>query len=186
MNHEDNFTDILDKDETIRWFGTPNFTAYMCGGLPFLAIGLLWGLFDLFFILMTFFGKHGFPQVGAIETAFFAVFFTVHLCPFWGSILYMIWRSYVPRNTFYAFSDKRVIIRSGVFGVDYQIFEFDKIRDIQVKVGPIEKMCGVGSIMFNTGDSPSFFFPFIRKVQRFAGIENQYDVFRHIKELAAK
>jgi membrane protein YdbS with pleckstrin-like domain len=178
---EDKFRDILDRDEMILWSGTPNFKTYMLSGVPFLVCGMLWGLLDLGFIMaIAFIGTPGPAETGPL--LFFIVpFFALHLFPCWGSVVYMFWLWLSHKNVFYAFSNKRILLRSGVFGTDYQIIDYDKIRDIQVNVGPMEKLCGVGSILFNTGDVGHKGRP---RLKRFYGIENPYDVFRQLKEVS--
>jgi uncharacterized membrane protein YdbT with pleckstrin-like domain len=93
----------------------------------------------------------------------------------------MFWLFLSHKNVAYAFTDKRVMIRSGLFGIDYQIIDYDKIRDIQVNINPVEKICGVGSILFNMGNVTANNAPLTK---RFCGIENPYDVFRRIKEVS--
>jgi len=180
MDTEHLFTDIIDRDENLLWTGTPHFAAFMCGGLPFLAIGIIWGILDLGFIVAFMGGmQHGFgPRMGP-PMLFIVPFFMLHLFPCWGSVLYMVWLYFSHGNTAYAFTNKRVMMRSGVFGIDYQIIDYDRIRDTQVNVGPIEKMFAVGSILFNTGEVSHKGHPMLK---RFAGIENPYDVFRKLKE----
>ncbi|MDR1142570.1 MAG: PH domain-containing protein, partial [Planctomycetaceae bacterium] len=188
MNYEDKFNDILDTDETIQWIGVPNRMAFMSGGLLVLAVGIFWGVIDLLFVFMFFFGSSpGFRD--QMELVFFVILMIAHSFPFWGSILYMIWRYYAHGATFYACTDKRIMIRSGVLGTDFRIFEYDKINDIQININLIEKRYSVGSILFNTaGLTPNFFIPFDIfgwvKNTRFIGIENPYDVFRQIKKLS--
>jgi membrane protein YdbS with pleckstrin-like domain len=176
MDAEHLFNDILDRDEKVLWAGRPNFTTFMCTGLPLLGIGIIWGILDLCFIMVAF-GRqtigHGPPLL------FIVPFFAVHLFPCWGSVLYMFWLYFSYGNTAYAFTNKRVMIRSGVFGIDYQIIDYDKIRDYQVNIGPIENMFGVGSVLFNTGEVSHKGHPMLK---RFSGIENPYDVFRQLKE----
>ncbi|MDR1494347.1 MAG: PH domain-containing protein [Planctomycetaceae bacterium] len=129
---EDKFRNVLDRDETILWTGTPNFKTWMISGIPFLVLGIS----DLVFMMIVFisFGTTMLPVL--IFGILFLVIFTL---PFWGSILYMVWLFYSHKNAVYAFTNKRVMIRSGVFGIDYQIIDYDKIRDMQVNVNPIEK-----------------------------------------------
>ncbi|MDR3108320.1 MAG: PH domain-containing protein [Planctomycetaceae bacterium] len=179
MNPDDKFNDILDRDETILWSGSPNFTVFMLSGVPFLLVGMLWGFLDLGFITTITETRHGFDTRPPMF--FIGPFFAIHLFPCWGSVLYMFWLYFSHANTAYAFSNKRILIRSGVWGVDYQIIDYDKIRDIQVNVNPVENWYGVGSILFNTGDVSVKGHPLLK---RFSGIENPYDVFRQIKEVS--
>lgn len=174
------FDNILDRDEQILWTGAPNFTTFMCGGIPFLIFGMIWGVFEIAFLI---FASFGFSEVGVSSWAYipFLLFMLLHSFPCWGSVLYMFWLYFSHANTAYAITNKRVLFRSGVFGIDYQIIDYDKIKDVQVNVGPIEKMFDVGSILFNTGDSHSNGYPMLK---RFSGIENPYDVFRQLKEVS--
>ncbi len=177
MFTESMFNEILDQDEEIRWSGQPNFKTFMLSGVPFLIFGFIWGLFDLFFVVAAFFST-GMPG----KMGFFLIpFMAVHSFPAWGSVLYMFWLYFSHGNTAYAFTNKRVLMRSGVFGTDFQIIDYDRIRDMQVNVGPIEKMCHVGSILFNTGEVTVKGHPLLK---RFSGIENPYDVFRQLKEVS--
>jgi len=178
MDAEYLFQDIIDSDESILWTGRPNFMTFMCSGLPFLAGGIIWGIIDIGFIMTAF--SSGMRDHAVGPPMFFIVpFFALHLFPCWGSVLYMFWLFFSHRNTAYSFTNKRVMMRSGVFGIDYQTIDYDKIRDYQVNVGPIEKLFGVGSILFNTGEITSKGHPMLK---RFSGIENPYDVFRLLKE----
>jgi len=177
MDSEQLFNNILDRDELIIWSGRPNFIVFMCTGLAFLAIGIVWGIMGFGFIA-------GFLQtarhVGDGPPMLFIVpFFVLWLFPCWGSPLYMLWLYYSHGNTAYAFTNKRVLLRSGVLGIDYQIIDYDKIRDVQVNVNPIERMFDVGSILFNTSEVNQQGHPMLK---RFVGIENPYDVFRKLKE----
>ena len=154
----------------------------MCTGLLFLGCGCFWGFLALVVIPFAFgIGWHvGGEFVGeGLVTLTLIPFFALWLFPCWGSPLYMVWLYFSHGNTAYAFTNKRVMMRSGVFGIDYQIIDYDKIRDIQVNVNPIEKMFGVGSILFNTGEVSHKGHPLLK---RFLGIENPYDVFRQLKE----
>lgn len=178
MDTEHLFHDIIDGDESIIWTGRPNFTTFMCGGLPFLAVGMIWGIIDLG-VIMSFMGH--WPAAGGMgpPMLFIVPFFALHLFPCWGSVLYMFWLFFSHRNTAYAFTNKRVMMRSGVFGIDYQTIDYDKIRDYQVNVGPMENIFGVGSILFNTGEISQKGHPMLK---RFSGIDNPYSVFRLLKE----
>jgi membrane protein YdbS with pleckstrin-like domain len=174
MNYENKFNNILDHDETIQWIGVPNGMAFMSGGLLILVAAILWVLFTFFI----------FSDVLTSYRDFIFISF-----PVWASILCVIWRYHAYSTTFYACTDKRIMIRSGFFGTNFQIFGYDKINNIQIDINPIEKMYGVGSILFNpTSLTSNFFTPFDNfgwvKNTRFICIENPYDVFRQIKKLS--
>lgn len=60
------------------------------------------------------------------------------------------------KNLFYAYSNKRVIIRSGIFGVDFKSLDMSMIGAVNVYVSLIDKMLkkNTGSIMFGSTASP--------------------------------
>jgi uncharacterized membrane protein YdbT with pleckstrin-like domain len=174
---DDKFRDIVGREESILWTGTPNFWTWMLTAIPVLGFGLLWGAFDFGFTMLWFSS----PTETNNMDYFFIPFMMLHSFPCWGSVLYTFWLFLSHKNVTYALTDKRVMIRSGFFGIDYQIIDHDKIRDIQVNINPFEKMCDVGSILFNTGEAIADSAPLIK---RFSGIENPYDVFRRIKEVS--
>src|SRR3954465_2796006 len=83
MQFEPNvFEPVLASGEAVTWTGRPHFVPYLISGVPILIFGTLWGLFDLNFIRHM----HGSDMLG-----FALPFFAIHLFPFWGSILYMLW-----------------------------------------------------------------------------------------------
>lgn len=52
---------------------------------------------------------------------------------------------------FFAVTDKRIIIRSGIIGTDYNSILFTEIKTASVRVDLIEKIFGVGTINIDTG-----------------------------------
>lgn len=167
------FEAVKDKDEKVLWVGKPNSTAFMMTGIPFLAIGLIWGSIDYF----------GFIQhMGSKMPAGFAIpFFTLHLFPFWGSVLKMLRLYLVHGNTCYAYTNKRLMMRSGFWGTDFDAIDYDKISDIDVNVNPIENALGVGTIRAYSGRTTS---KGGRIYDRFIGINDPYTVFKKIKEIS--
>lgn len=60
------------------------------------------------------------------------------------------------RNTYYAYTNKRVIIRKGVLGVDYKSLDMSMIGAIDVSVSVIDKIIckNTGSISYGSMASP--------------------------------
>jgi len=165
------FGAVKDRDEEIFWVGKPNFTAFIIRGIPFLVLGLIWGSIDYF----------GFIRNSKIPLGFGIPFFALHLFPLWGSLLNMIRLFLVHGNTCYAFSNKRMMMRSGFWGTDFKAIDYDKISDIEVNVNPVENMLGVGTIQAFSGrvsDKGG------RIYDQFIGIEKPYEVFKRIKEVS--
>ena len=163
------FRTVKDDDEDFIWLGEPAFLPFVCTGIPFLIIGICWGAFDYF----------GFIQHMSSKMAGFAIpFFALHLFPFWGSILNIFRLVLAHKNTFYAITNKRVMMRSGFWGIDFNAIDYDKISDIQVTVNPLENMLGVGTLHFSAGKVGSKGNPL---TDDFIAITNPYEVFKKVK-----
>lgn len=170
------FEAVKDADEQFYWIGKPNFTAFVLGGIPFLIIGLIWGSFDYFFIAQ--FSK---AENGTGMMKFVIPFMALHLFPFWASILNIIRLVLVHKNTYYAVTNKRLMMRSGFWGIDFVSLDYDKIADIEVRVNPIENLLGVGTIQAFSGNMSS---RGVRLYDKFIGIEKPYEIFKQIKEVS--
>jgi hypothetical protein len=173
------FGAVLDEDEKILWVSNPTLIPFILSGVPFLIFGLLWGAFDYFgFIQHMLKGD----MKGSKEMAGFAIpFFALHLLPLWLGVGNMIRLCLVYGNTCYAFSNKRVLLRTGFWGIDFKGIDFDRLEQIEVTVNPIENMLGVGTVkMFSGGmtskGAPTFNF--------FIGIENPYEVYKQLKTVS--
>jgi len=166
------FDAVKDKDENFIWIGKPVFLPFILSGVPFLIFGLLWGAFDYF----------GFIRNMPAKMAGFAIpFFAIHLFPFYGSILNMLRLVLVHGNTCYAITNKRLMMRSGFFGIDFKAIDYDKISDVEVTVNPLENMFGVGTVQAFSGRTSS---KGTRLYDSFIAVGNPYEVFKKIKEVS--
>lgn len=172
------FEAIKDLDETILWIGKPAYVPYLAQGIPFLLIGLVWLAFDSMFFLGI--GSGGFGEMGG----FITVFMLFHLFPFWGSLLNMVRLVLVYRNVRYAITTKRVMLRSGFFGIDFKAVDFDKIQNLEVNVGPLEKLYNVGSIRIFSGQFVHTEHGSRSTADIFKAIEDPYAVFKQLKQVS--
>lgn len=176
--YEHEFSDILDNNEKIIWCDRPHMFVHLATGLPLLIVGIIWGILDSFFIS----GFMSFDEgIGGFFN-FFSIFMLFHLFPLWLGIGNMIRLFLVYRNTFFCYTDKRVIIKTGFMGVDYKTKDFYNIENVEVNVGPLESMLGVGTIGIDeeyvrTGKHSR------RVGHRLYGIQRPYDVFKALKEI---
>ena len=166
------FEAIRDQDESILWLGKPAFVPFLCTGIPFLVIGLLWGAIDYFGFIRN---------MPSNMSGFTIPFFALHLFPFWASILNMARLYLVFNNTCYAITNKRLLTRSGFFGIDFKAIDYDKIVNIEVNVGPIENLFGVGTVQAFSGSSSD---DKQRTYDKFIAISNPYEVFKQIKKVS--
>jgi len=167
------FDSIKDDNETILWLGKPKFFPYLFAdlgqGLLTLAFGILW-----IFFAFTFNAEDS-QSPGSFFWLFGLLPVAVGLVKFLNRVL-----SYP--NTAYAYSNRRVMMRTGFVGTDFKIIDYDKISDIEVTVNVVEKMCGVGTIRFFSGRTKTEDDSTTKLYDMWASIENPYAVFKMVKQ----
>lgn len=82
------------------------------------------------------------------------------------------------KNAYYVYTNKRIIVRTGVFGVDFHSLDIENIGASNVCVSLLDKMVGknTGSIRFGSNSSP-----ITNSYYGFMNIENPYQVYKEIK-----
>lgn len=142
--------DVLNNDEKVLWQGKPNAKSYVLAAmLKMLPIAIIWLIFDGAFI---FFITAGMIK-GDIPTfilAFIIPFFLLHLTPVWIWLGGIIKAAREVKNLEYAITDRRIIIRSGVIGIDFKFINYTEVDSVNVKVGLIDKIFKVGDIYINS------------------------------------
>ncbi len=145
--------DVLAGDETVLWRDKPDKKAHIAAALvKSLPITILWLAIDLGFIIGISYGM----AKGAIPLAvlgFIIPFFCLHLAPVWMWIANLIKTVAELKNLEYAFTDRRVIVRSGVVGIDFKFLYYNEIESVNVKVGWTDKLFKVGDIYINAKSS---------------------------------
>lgn len=166
------FEAVKDRDEKIFWSAGPTLVPFLLSGVPFLMVGVLWGAIDYFGFIQNM------PQE---QSTFFTLFFILHMFPLWGSVLNMLRLILVYKNTKYAYTNKRLMMRSGFFGIDFKSIDYDKISDIEVNVNPVENLFGAGTIRAFSGRVNN---KGGQIYDKFIAIQNPYEVFKNIKEIS--
>lgn len=169
MQFEPNaFEPVIASGETVQWTGRPHFLPYVISGLPILAVGCLWGWFDLNLIR----GMHG------RDVGFAIPFFALHLFPLWGALLYMGWLLTSFRNVVYAITNQRVILRGGAFAPGFKSYDFKDIDQLTVSAGPFDSMVGAGSVKFSTGKTTN---KGALVYATMSAIDQHYEVFKQLR-----
>lgn len=139
---DDRIDSMLAEGETVLWRGKPVKKAFIlnsiANSLPFT---ILWLLFDGFFI-----GTMVATGVAAEMLWFIIPFFLLHLLPVWLWISRFVTSFKRWKNTDYVVTSRRILLRSGFIGVDYRNIFYKDIKDVNLKVGVIDKMLNVGDI----------------------------------------
>lgn len=163
------FDDVIEADETIQKGFKPNkkkvFASY-----------IIFDVIVAFFFSLTIIGMWldgEIPQTERIiGTCIVAgvVLFIVALTMWFVSLYY--------KNAYYVYTNKRIIVRTGVFGVDFHSLDIENIGASNVCVSLLDKMVGknTGSIRFGSNSSP-----ITNSYYGFMNIENPYQVYKEIK-----
>lgn len=141
------FDVILDKDEKLIKTFKPNKAKYMFSVIMSWTIFLL--MFAVIGVMLVLFPDEG-VEIDKIYL----------LIPLGGFVFCMliVWllAEIYYKNLFFAYSNKRVIIRSGIFGVDFKSLDMSMIGAVNVYVSLIDKILrkNTGSINFGSTASP--------------------------------
>ena len=150
--------DIINKDEQILWRGKPKRKAYIFSSIfAMFPIAIIWLLFDSVFIIAMF-ATDAFSQIPPAAMIGIIVFFAFHLTPVWIWIANIITASKGYKNLEYVFTNKRIIIRSGIIGIDFKNIYYSEIQSVNLKVGLIDKMLKVGDIYIKSKNSSQVLF----------------------------
>lgn len=142
--NQNSIEDFINKDEQILWRGKPKKSAFILSSiLQMLPIALIWLLFDGGFIACLCIFSDEMPIYAII---ILCVFFLLHLTPVWIWISNIVTANAKHKNIEYAFTNERIIIRSGILGIDIINIYYNEINSVNLKVGLIDKWLRVGDI----------------------------------------
>ena len=167
------FDSIKDSNEHSLWTERPKF-------VPFILSEIWGGVFIIFFAIIWFaIATNVKPEndssggwgiwMGLLPAALFLFAFLRKVFSF--------------SNTAYAYSNKRVMMRTGFLGTDFKIIDYDKISDIEVTVNFVERFYNVGTIKFYSGRNHTSDGQTTKVYDNWEAIPNPYEVFKQVKEV---
>lgn len=168
----DVFKNILDKDETIIKIYKPNKLKMFFS--TFFATFFIYLVFAITIIvgLAPASPANYLTLAILISLAIFVVFVTIAL----------LFVNLEYKNIYYAYSNKRIIIRKGIFGIDYKSLDMTMIGAVTVNVSLIDKILrkNTGTISFGStanpmGQNAALF--------AFANITSPYETYKEIKSV---
>lgn len=164
------FDDVIESDETIQKGYKPNKTKVF---VSYVFMDILISLF-LGFIVLGLWLDGEVPQSEKI----------IGTCVVSGTIVFIVtvtmwFVSLYYKNVFYVYTNKRIIVRTGVFGVDFHSLDLENIGASNVCVSFLDKLIrkNTGSIRFGSNSSP-----ISNSYYSFSNIEDPYKVYKEIKE----
>ena len=164
------FEPILDKNENIIEIIKPN------KKMVFLS-----SFISSFLILLIMFAIGCVPLFVTGEVEVVWIFIPIIIFIVLEALIMMLTAFYY-NKTYFAYSNKRVIVRTGIIGVDYKSLDIKMIGAFDVNVSFIDKLVhkNTGSIRFGSMSSP------INNQTGggvvFASITNPYETYKKIKE----
>jgi membrane protein YdbS with pleckstrin-like domain len=172
---------VLDREEKVLWEDAPKFWPFFFGrSLPITIFGIVWTSFMAVFIINSLTAPGPFPYV---------VFAMPHL---WIGLFMLfgptIYNALVFKHTYYAITDKRIIIQKGWIGRDFEMVDFDQVTNAEVNVSVFDKIFGggnTGSILISTaGSFTDARRGAVQKPYTISNVPNPYDVFKFFKKVA--
>jgi uncharacterized membrane protein YdbT with pleckstrin-like domain len=139
---------LLNANEKVVWSGKPVRKAFILPGLVSIPFGLIFLAFPLFWMWTA-------DSTGAPH------FFSLFVLPFvlvgfgiaFGPSLLQLFRY---RNTEYMITDKRIITQTGAIGLDTRFVDFEKVQEVYVQVGVMDRLFGTGSLYAMTAGFSGF------------------------------
>ena len=164
------FEKIIDNDEKILKVFKPH------KGKFFLSVLVLWALTLSSFLFV------GVVAIFAESISWVYVFIPIGIWLFCLLIVYLFALIYY-KNLYYAYSNKRLIIRSGIFGVDFKSLDMSMIGAVNVYVSLLDKVLrkDTGSLAFGSTASPMGYGQNAGTGYRFNHIEKPYETCKEVK-----
>ena len=145
---QEKFVDILDNGEQINVCYLPNKKKVYASSM--IVSVLILGFICAFVALAMFVPEEGYEPLAPIYCLIPIGIFVV------GIILAVVFTSMHLKKSVYAITNKRIIIRTGIIGVDYKCMDLASIGATEVYVSVIDKLLGgkTGTIRFGNVASP--------------------------------
>ena len=161
--------EIIGSGETVLLKQKPKKNAFIFNSIvKFLPIGIFWFIFDALFIVGIVFA--GVPSV---IWAFLVPFFAIHMFPVWICIVNIVKVGKVWKNLEYAFTDKRIIIRSGLIGINVTSIYYADIQGVNMRIGVFDRLFKVGDIYISSDGQSQVLYD----------LENPYFILERVQKL---
>ncbi len=170
------FDDVLEENEKIYKAFKPSKGRVFWGN--FLKITLVFLLLFAFVLIIVAIPEDG-SQVNPSDYLYASVsmvcaYVLILALYLWFTMLYY-------KNTYFAYTNKRLIVRTGIFGVDYKSLDIKNIGASDVYVSFLDKLfrIGTGSLRFGSNSSPINSNGSV--AYSFTNIKDPYNVYKELK-----
>ena len=166
------FDSIKDNGEEILWIGKPRF-------IPYLLSNVLRSLFVMFIGMMILVTGPNAKVEGAEDGPNY--FWLIGLLPLAQGLYTLLKHMLSYRNTLFALSNRRVMIRSGGIRSSFITIAHNKILDIEVKVNMADRRYNVGTIRFFSGRTKEDEDGISNLYDNWYAIDAPYEIFEQVK-----
>ena len=139
---------LLNVEEKVLWSGKPVRNAFILPGLISIPVGIIFLGFAIFWMGTA--ASAGAPDEFSL---FGSLFVLIGIGIAFGPFLFQLLRY---RNTEYMITDKRIITQTGAIGLDTRFVDFEKVQEVYVQIGVIDKLFGTGSLYAMTAGFSGF------------------------------
>lgn len=162
---------ILSSNEKVVWEGKPKFAPYFISQLTCA------GCFSVIFLIGALLAAAGGELGPSIFIFILGLVFVIS--PLISYLYY--------KKIYYAITDKRIILQSGIIGTDFNSVDFDKIQSMSVNVGIMDKLFGgntgtisiYSGLIVSTGQGGSTSVP-----HSLIFVEDAYSVYEKLKKVS--
>jgi membrane protein YdbS with pleckstrin-like domain len=169
------FESIKDSNEEILWSSKPKF-------IPYLFSGSWQWIFTVLFAFIWIYAAQGMGANSNDANGFGKYFWLIGFIPLAQGLYTLISKLLSYPNTVYAYSNRRVMMRTGFIGTDFKTIDYDKISDIEVTVNFIERIYNVGTVRFFSGRTETKDDTTKKLYDAWIAIENPYEIFKRVKQ----
>lgn len=171
------FEQVRLRDEQIRWIACPRFLPYVASEMGNALLSLLGGASVWLLIQQPELVK---PGTGFTEFLWLFVLFGI------GQGTYRILSRLLSYSkTVYAFSNSRVIMRTGSFGVSLKTIDYAKVLEMEVNTNVVDRIYHTGTIRFYSGLTKTDEDSTTKIYDSWPGLENAFSVFQQLQQVAA-
>lgn len=166
----DDLKNVLFPGEEVLWRGKPKKLCYVLSKMgSFWLFALLWLVFDGLFIGVMI-------STGTAKEMwlFLVCFFALHLLPVWKCVGGIISSILEHKNIEYAITNRRIIARTGIVGIDFDSIDYVGLSNIRVNVSFIERLFHVGSVWISASSGAHLVL---------FSVEEPYDIYRRANQV---
>ncbi len=137
----DDLTELILEGERIVWVSRSAFKPFILKNLAGLVVPVVFLLIPIPFMGMFYIPP---PHITIFMLPFFILWYCIVGFAVFNFSAYpiLLWR-----NLYYVLTDRRIIVRKGVIGIDYDILDLEYVQQVNLERGIWDRIYGTGTIV---------------------------------------